>query len=114
MALEELDKINGNFCLKSKKKKKERLDKLKKLCIDKTTLDSAIDISKHESTIHLPLLMFFLALSLSPLNGLPSYLVYLSMGYILNNGKLWTDAYYDLLEIRINREGGRTLFDPPV
>ncbi len=100
----ELDKI------KNERKEEKRLKKLREICIDVETLNTAIEIAKYESTLHAPLLAFGLAsfvftltlLTSELLRKLTIWALFLGLFYITISAMLWTNVYYDLLEIRRN------------
>ncbi len=102
--VKELDKI------KNERKEEKRLIKLQKICNNVETINSAIEITKHESSLHAPILAFGVALFLFTqsflTNGLLLILnhlaLYIFLFFIIINALRWTNTYYDLLEMRIN------------
>lgn len=98
-----------------------RLDNLRSLCVDRYILNDALEIAKHESTIHLPGAMLLTAMSallitvfsyvLTNLipnamdrSGLLFILFITYFGFLWNILKRgfgrWTDLYYDLIDLR--------------
>lgn len=90
----------------------ERLEKLQEICTDDESLNDALEIAKHESTLHLPGAMLITAVVAISLNFVPDVILRIvllitwgfTMWYLIKIGfRKWTDVYYDLIEIRRNK-----------
>lgn len=113
---EKLDKIK-------REKEKKRLEKLNEICIDSDMINDALEIAKHESSIHLPGIALIMAsaalmvgffnnpVSLSyfpPYTWVVMYLIVIFtifyVAYLIQfQFNPWKRIYYDLVELRRNR-----------
>ena len=85
---------------------KDGFERLRKICVDDESIDSALEIAKHESTISAPLLATIIALFAVVLNFVEgdsivlTLLFFFSIIYMANDAKKWTYIYYYIIEIK--------------
>ena len=100
------DELNG--VKKIGKNKDDGFERLRKICVDDESIDSALEIAKHESTLSAPLLAIIIALYAVVLNFtedkmnsiVVTFLLFFSIIYMTNGAKKWTYIYYYIIEIK--------------